>query len=129
MPTKNRQADKEQTFQKLKSTLFLFGSSPDTRGSWPTFVIKTFMDYQGSIDEENLYLQVLYYMLKNLNHLAELPPQFFTRIQRSPPRYKLSFSRLLLSSNFQDTGLYPLLLSSLPLYTWIYSPRYSAQCA
>ena len=24
-----------QTFQKLKSTLFLYGSSPDTRGSWP----------------------------------------------------------------------------------------------
>ena len=33
-------ADKEQrthrqTFQKLKSTLFLYVSSPDTRGSWP----------------------------------------------------------------------------------------------
>merc|ERR1711873_18524 len=31
----HRQTDKERAFQKLKSTLFLYGSSPDTRGSWP----------------------------------------------------------------------------------------------
>ena len=29
------QTDRHRTFQKLKSTLFLSGSSPDTRGSWP----------------------------------------------------------------------------------------------
>ena len=64
-----------------------------------------------------------------MNHIDELTPQCFTRIHWSPPGYKLSFTRLPLSLNCQDTGLYPLLLSSLPLYTWIYSPRYSAQCA
>ena len=31
----NEQTHKERPFQKLKSTLFLYGSSPDTRGSWP----------------------------------------------------------------------------------------------
>ena len=35
-----QRTDKEQrTFQKLKSTLFLYGSSPDTRGSWPIPVL------------------------------------------------------------------------------------------
>ena len=35
------QTDRQRTFQKLKSTLFLYGSSPDTRGSWPinTYVL------------------------------------------------------------------------------------------
>ena len=69
----------------------------------------------------------LYYMLKNLGHLVSLLPQFFTKIQWSPPVYWLSFYRLPLSINYQDTGLYLLVLSSLPICTWLYSPMIQPQ--
>ena len=73
-------------------------------------------------------ITICYIMHKNAQITCSCLAQFLPWYSRSPPGYKLSFSRLPLSLNYQDTGLYPLPLSSLPTFTWIYSLWYSAQC-
>ena len=69
------------------------------------------------------------YYMKHKNALITCSrlAHFFPRYSRSPPGYKLSFSRLPLSINYQDTGLYLLLLSSHPICTWLYSPTIQPQ--
>ena len=72
-------------------------------------------------------ITICYMKHKNTQITCSCLAQFLPWYSRSPPGYKLSFSRLPLSINYQDTGLYLLLLSSCPVCTWLYSPTIQPQ--
>ena len=72
-------------------------------------------------------ITICYIMHKNAWITCSRLAQFLPRYSRSPPGYKLSFSRIPLSLNYQDTGLYLLPLSSCPVCTWLHSPRIQPQ--